>query len=270
MSLRVNINIVRNNMAAGFRTVKLMAVAVTLLAGQSAHAGLIETVEAAGVQATTATNTTTIDFNKLSAGYSNGLTVNVTSTLTVAYSGNFSINAAGQYGGAVDPSTGKDTNYFAVSSGDVTMTLSNAQAYFGIWISAADKFNQIAFYNGSTQVAALTGTGAFLSALPSTYNGNPTADFKGQDSSEKFVFVNFYAQTAQDVFNKIVLTNTPGSGTIFESDNHTFSTTLQAPTSGGTNLQTPSSVPEPSSFALVGLGGLGLSIRSLRRCCRVA
>ena len=84
MSLRVNINIVRNNMAAGFRTVKLMAVAVTLLAGQSAHAGLIETVEAAGVQATTATNTTTIDFNKLSAGYSNGLTVNVTSTLTVA------------------------------------------------------------------------------------------------------------------------------------------------------------------------------------------
>ncbi len=266
MNSEVKINMVRNLMSAGFRTAKSTVVAVTLLVAQSAHAGLIETVEAPGVQTTTAANTTTIDFNQLPTGYSNSLTVNVTSTLTATYSGNFSINAPGQYGGAVDPSTGKDSNYFAVTSGDVTMTLSNAQAYFGLWISAADKFNQIAFYNGSTEVAALTGTGAFLSSLPSTYNGNPTADFKGQDSSEKFVFVNFYAQTAQDEFNKIVLTNTPGSGTIFESDNHTFSTTLQAPTSGGTNLQAPSSVPEPSSFALLGLGGLGMAIRSLRRC----
>ncbi|MEI8022267.1 MAG: hypothetical protein WCH39_28915, partial [Schlesneria sp.] len=251
MSLKVKINVVHNFIPAGFSAVKSTAVAVLLLAAQSAHAGLIETVEAAGIQTTTASNSTTIDFNKLSTGYSNSLAVNVTSTLTATYSGNFSINAAGQYGGAVDPSTGKDTNYFAVTSGDVTLALSSAQAYFGLWISAADKFNQIAFYNGSTEIAALTGTGSFLSALPSTYNGNPTADFKGQDSGEKFVFVNFYAQTAQDEFDKIVLTNTPGSGTIFESDNHTFSTTLQAPISGGTNLQGPSSVPEPSSFALV-------------------
>ena len=265
MSLEMNNTSRHDFSTAGFVLVRLAAVALAVLISGSCHAGLVETVEAAGVQSTTAANTTTIDFNKLSTGYSNSLKVDVTTSLTATYSGNFSINAAGQYGGAIDPSKGHDSNYFAVTSGDVTMTLSNVQAYFGLWISAADKFNQIAFYHGSTEVAALTGTGALLSALPSTYNGNPTADFKGQDSGEKYVFVNFYAQTAQDEFDKIVLTNAPGSGTIFESDNHTFSTTLQAPTSGGTELSVPSAVPEPSSLALLGLGGLGLAINALGR-----
>ncbi len=265
MKPEMKINLVRNLFSAGFRTVASAVTAVAILAVRTGHAGLIETVEAPGVQTTTAANTTSIDFNDLSTGFSNSLTVKVTPTLTATYSGDFFIKSADQYGGAVDPTSGKDSNYFAVASGDVTMTLSNAQAYFGLWISAADKFNQIAFYNGSTEVAALTGTGAFLSALPSTYNGNPTAGFKGQDNSEKFVFVNFFAQTANDEFDKIVFTNTPNSGTIFESDNHTFSTTLQAPTSGGTQLQTPSAVPEPSSLALLSLGGIGLAARAIRR-----
>ena len=57
------------------------------------------------------------------------------------------------------------------------------------------------------------------------------------------------------MFNKIVLRNVPGGGTYFESDNHTFSTTIQP------NI----TVPEPSSLALIGLGSLGLAIGSFRR-----
>lgn len=266
MNLKMNVISRRNLASSGFRIARLAAVGLSLLVARSVQAGLIQTVEALGVQSSTASNTTVIDFNSASTGYHYTQSFVVSPALTVTYTGNQFINPADRYGGAVDPSNnGHSSNYFAVPSGDVTMTLSNAQAYFGIWISAADAFNQIAFYNGNTLVGSLTGTGAFLSALPSAYLGNPTPDFLGQDgpttvqTPENFVFVNFYAQTAADEFNKIVLSNTPGSGTTFESDNHTFSTELQA----------PSAVPEPSSFALLGLGGLGLAISAYRRRCNL-
>jgi hypothetical protein len=255
MYLKKCFSVARNFATNGSRVCSVAALGVSLLFSQSTGAGLIETVEAPGRQTSPASNTTTVNFNSATLGYHFSETFQVTPSLSVTYTGDQFIKAADQYGGAVNPSTGKDTNYFAVQSGNVTMTLSATQAYFGIWISAADKYNQIAFYNGNTEVGSLTGTGAFLSALPSTYNGNPTPDFKGYDAGEKFVFVNFYAQKAADEFNKIVLTNTPGSGTTFESDNHTFSTELQA----------PSSVPEPSSFALLGLGVCVLAANVYRR-----
>ena len=141
------------------------------------------------------------------------------------------------------------------------MKLSESQAYFGLWISASDKFNQIAFFNGDKQVGSLTGASDLLTALPKEYLGNPTPDFLGKDGPddvprpENFVFVNFYAETKEDEFNRIVLSNAPDGGTAFESDNFTFSVDLQA----------PSAVPEPSSFALLGLGGLGLAISTYRR-----
>ena len=263
----MNFNMNRMFAPSGIRMARFAAIGLSFLVARSAQAGLIQTVEAPGVQTSSASNTTTIDFNNIDPGYRENLTIDVSKSLTADLSGKFFIKSADKYGGAVDPSNkNHSSNYFSVPSGDVTMKLSESQAYFGLWISAADKFNQIAFFNGDKQVGALTGTGDFLSALPKEYLGNPTPDFLGKDgpddvsTPEKFVFVNFYAETKDDEFNRIVLSNAPDGGTSFESDNFTFST----------ELQYPSSVPEPSSFALLGLGGLGLAISAYRRQRKLA
>ena len=221
--------------ASGFRMVRFAAVGLSLLVARSANAGLIQTVEGPGAQTSSAKDTSVIDFNNLPTGDQSSLALDVSSSLTAKIEGKFSINPADQYGGAIDPSNkDQSSNYFAVKEGDVTLKLSNAQAYFGLWISAADKFNQIAFFNGDKQVGSLTGTGEFLSALPKEYLGNPTPDFQGKNTEENYAFVNFYAQTKEDEFDTIVLTNLPG-WTVFESDNFTFSTELQAPPSGRGN-----------------------------------
>jgi hypothetical protein len=74
---------------------------------------------------------------------------------------------------------------------------------------------------------------------------NLNNQFLGENGTAPYVFVNFDAQSSADMFSTIVFTNLPGPSE-FESDNHTFSTTLQA----------PSSVPEPSTLALAGIAAL--------------
>ena len=69
------------------------------------------------------------------------------------------------------------------------MTLSAPQAYFGLWVSAADAFNQLYFYLDSKLVDSFTQTLALLDRIPSGplptgYNGNPTADFLGYNPRE--------------------------------------------------------------------------------------
>lgn len=232
---------------------------LSLLIANTSRAGLIETFEAAGVTQSTVSNTEVINFNNLAKG-SYTSQIFQFPNLTVTYSGSFSILGADKYGGAADPSApSKGTNYLAVSGGkSVTMTLSTPQAYFGIWYSAADQLNDLSFYRGSTLLASVTGTGPVLSALPSSYNGNPTAAFHGQNSGEKYVFIDFSAQATSDMFDKIVLSNRSG-GTIFESDNHTFAAAIQNPPPG------MSAVPEPNTFALLALGGLGIATHSCLR-----
>lgn len=242
------------------RLLHCTAMGLSLLAATAAHAGLIETFEAPGVTQSSVSNTQVVDFNDMTLGYRSSATVQL-SSLTVTYSGDFFIMTADQYGGAADLSDPtKGTNYLGVGSGQsVTMTLSTPQAYFGIWFSAADQFNNIDFYRGNTLLSSVAGTGPVLSSLSSSYNGNPTAAFHGQDSGEKFVFIDFSAQSAADMFDKIVLSNGNG-GTIFESDNHTFSAAIQNPSPGMSN------VPEPNTLSLIGLGGLSLAVHaSVRR-----
>jgi hypothetical protein len=222
----------------------LTAAGLFLFLAQAAQATLVVTVEAPGVQTSSALNATTIDFNSVSTGYKGLQTFLLPGPSTVTYVGNQFVIPADQYGGA-----GGVGNYLSIQANNsVTLSLSTPQAYFGMWLSAADSANQIEFFNGSQMVGSFSATGPLMSSLPATYLGNPNSQFLGDDPTEKFAFVNFYAPGVSDMFNEIVFTNLPG-GTNFESDNHTFSTTLQA----------PSAVPEPSSLVFCTSGMILLS-----------
>jgi hypothetical protein len=234
-----------------FRSVALSAVGLFLFGAQAARAEIVVGFEPPGIQSSSAINTTTIDFDSASTGFHGSQSFSLPGALTANYVGTQFVLPADQYGGA-----GGVGNYLSVQAGtSVTLNLSAAQAYFGLWLSAADFANQVTFYNGNQLVGSFSA--ASLTLLPAAYSGNPNSQFLGDDPSEKFVFINFYAQTANDMFNQIVFTNLPG-GTAFESDNHTFSTTLQAPTD----------VPEPCSLAIGGIGLLLLSgFRLFKKGC---
>jgi len=127
---------------------------------------------------------------------------------------------ADQYGGATYPSV------YPVPSESVggaeavpvtTLTLNTASGYFGLWWSAGDPANVLQFYKGGVLEATYT-TASLLGQLPSTYKGNPTSQFLGQDSAEGFAFLNFYG-VGGVTWDTIVLSNLGSSG--FESDNWT-------------------------------------------------
>ena len=139
------------------KCVQMIAIAITsmLMAngmGAQAEAGIIVSVDAPGVQASTVAGVTTETFNGFSPGQYTSLASTVGAITSIG--GQFGIQAADSYGGA-----GGVGNYIAIgaqanSTAPVLLTLNGPQAYFGIWVSAADQFNQISFYSGSHLVAA--------------------------------------------------------------------------------------------------------------------
>lgn len=212
-----------------------------------AEAGILMTVEGPGVQTSSATNTTLVDFNSANPGYHFTQNFDLTPTSSVSYVGNQFVREASEYGGA--GGTGRSLSIQTGNS--VTATLQDAQAYFGFWLSAGDVANSIEFFNNGVSVGAFD-EATIEALLGPAYFGNPNAAFQGQNPSQPYVFVNFYSETAADMFDSIVFTNAPGASE-FESDNHTFSTTLQSP------------VPEPSAFVLAALGIVGLGGNVLRK-----
>jgi PEP-CTERM motif len=139
----------------------------------------------------------------------------------------------------------------------------NGINYFGYWLSALDAGNMVTFFNGNTQVGALTAADVLAKTGPcpgTAYCGNPNQAFLGQDSGEPFVFINFYDTTG--TFDKVVFSEDPSSGAGYESDNHTVGFYTQM---GG--------VPEPSTWAMMGLGFASvafLGFRSRRRLASIA
>lgn len=234
--------------------------AATLIA-QSVEAGLVHTYEAPGVQTSSAVNTNTITFDTASPGYHGSQTFSLPGDLTATYTNNQFVDAANQYGGA-----GGTGQYLAVTDQyPVTLSLTTTsnpsqsapQAYMGMWISAADAANKIEFYLGNNLIDTFTATSAYLSSLATAYYGNPNSQFLGQNPTEPYVYVNFYSTDTSNMFDRVVFTNIyPNAlGSEFEGDNHTFSTTIQP----------PAAVPEPSSFALLGIGGFGIAVSAYRR-----
>lgn len=252
-----------------FVAVVLGVVALASVAHVQAAGVLITYAESPGIQTSTLSGTSFISFDSAA----NGKTSNLVWAGVGIYD-NAQIINANVYGGALG--TGK----YIVQSTTIgqpnavpttTLTLDTPSAYFGLWWSAGDKTNRLAFYNGATLVADFT-TESLVNALPDTYRGNPTGTFAGQNTGEKYAFFNVYSQDGAS-WDKIIFTNNGSSG--FESDNHTTRVTPwgSAPGESGpapgvvvatVDGTTVTAVPETSTWVM-GLLAIGAFVYIIRR-----
>jgi hypothetical protein len=118
---------------------------------------------------------------------------------------NVSFHNADVYGGA-----GGINNYIT----EATLTLNTPASYFGLWWSAGNGGNVLEFYLSDTLVAQFTSD--ILTSLSSSYDGNPSGPYSGQNTNEKYAFLNFYGSNGF-TFDKI---QSKGGG--FENDNWTI------------------------------------------------
>ena len=245
------------------------------------------TVEAPGVQQSTlATNpnaygatgvvVNNFDSKSLSTGYNQNGFVFADNSQKIGSYDQGVIAAANQYGGA-----GGTGNYFTVQPGsygtssnpqlsESTLTLNTPERYFGLDWSAGDAYNELDFYSGNTLLQKFT-TADVINFIgkqsnAQAYYSNPNQQFKGQDSTEPFAFLNFFADpnNTSVTFNKIVFINN-STGTGFESDNHTVASSYK--TTSGTVI---SRVPEPSAaLGLAMIAGIGM-LSQRRKICQKA
>jgi hypothetical protein len=238
--------------------------------------------EAAGVQNTTATfsvsgvetfneqPTKTYPQSFTTQFGTSGAGSTITGTYQAGSSNGIQINSADQYGGA------GGTGHYAVAfentpySLTLTSDIAGGVNYFGYWLSALGAGNYVTFYGGNGQVLFTFNPQDVInavkaSATPSLYYGNPNAPYKGKDSGEPYIFLNFFDTTG--TFSKIVFSEV-NSGGGYESDNQTVGHYLT--TGSGTVVPLVDSVvgvPEPSTWAmmLIGFVGLGFAGRRARR-----
>ena len=131
-----------------------------------------------------------------------------------------------------DPNDGPDqTKYLTTGKGSVTLDLPGQEHYVGLLWGSVDNYNSLSLYNGATLIGTITGT-------------DVTASADGNQGALGTFYVNI---TSTDSFDKVVATS---SSYAFEFDNVSYN---------------PTAVPEPSSFALALIGGLGVITYKLRR-----
>ena len=161
------------------------------------------------------------------------------------------------------------TDYFAVSgNSSATLTLNNSLGYFGIYVTAGDKSNQISFQQSDGNGGfATTYTFRMVDLLTSgqltpfgtaggTHFGSPEPGTLGQNDGEAYVSLNFYAQTLADRFDRVTLTQA-GTGS-FESDNHSIAFNLVSPGDYTGTLFAPTPVPEPAGLLALAAIGFGV------------
>ena len=283
----------------------LLVLLVLLAAPAGGRAQIVVTIEAAGVQESSVLATKIVGtFDAAAAGRYpgfSGTVANFTPATTYAYSSGgagatsasdaIQIVAPNDVGGArTSPTNSTRTNYFSVGAqsgqptAKATLTQAGSQgmSYFGLWISALDAQNNLDFYNGSKLVAtfnadAITNSGKLTGTRNSTgagtgHYGNPNNS--NANGNESYVFVNFYAaNNAASKFDTVVFRNN-GTGTGFESDNHTFAFDYAQTAADYALLTNPLSpgfiqvlpVPEPATAlaAVAGLLALGRLARRRR------
>ena len=201
------------------------------------QAGIIFTIEDAGVQESQVPGVVTEDFNSLPLGHFSGAI-----TMGTLSAGG-SIVAANSYGGSYG------SQYYAIGaqSGDLaaTLTLTSPQDYFGMYWPAGDAKNHLEFFDGATLLGSYR-VGDIIPDLTSAYYGNPN---NGADKREPFVYLNF-TTTGSSVITSVKFLNDDAS-TGFEMDNFSVLSTPVNPIPGHT-------VPDGDATALLLGGGLAL------------
>jgi hypothetical protein len=130
---------------------------------------------------------------------------------------------------------GDATNYMAVlGGGSEEIAFSALKSSFGLYWGSVDTYNSLAFYNGDTLVATISGADV---APPMTANGGQT-DY----ASNGYVLLSALPQ-----FDRVVAASSSNS---FEFDNVVAGT---------------SAVPEPSTWAMLLIGFTGLGYAGFRR-----
>ncbi len=210
----------------------IAALAAILAGASAAHSAVTFTFEAPGVQSSTASV-----HSSATDTFDTGATASVIGT----YSGDYSIQPADDYGGAYG------TDYIrAGGESSFTLTLNAPASYFGLWVSALDPGNSIAFFDGATQVASFdySDVPSAMTHYPSGYAYNPNTN---GDYNQAFFFVNF--RDTGGTFDRIVFTENGTNNGDFEMDNLTAGV-----------------VPEPAAWAMMvlGMGLLGAGLRLTR------
>ena len=257
----------------------------SLTAAGAAQAAIVVSYEgeAPGVQNTTATFSFSgvETFNDVAGSNPAAISktfqdnANPATTITMNYTGpnGVQINKADQYGGA----HGTGNYVVAFNSTPYTLALSSTNLggginYFGYWLSALDAGNEAKFYDSTGKLLFAFNPKDVLAVVNKNLNsgeyfGNPTAKFKGQDSQEPFVFLNFFDTAGS--FSKVVFDEALTYGGGYESDNHTVGhyTGMGQGTVIPLVYSVQGAVPEPATWAmmLVGFAGLGLAMRASRR-----
>lgn len=195
----------------------------------------------------------------------------ITGTYRAGNGNGIQINTADQYGAA----DGKGNYIVAFQKDPYSLTLAakGGVNYFGFWLSALDRGNFVTFYGSNGKVLFNFDPQDVLNAVngaatPSLYYGNPNPSFKGQDSSEPFVFLNFFDTTGS--FSKVEFSEV-GFGGGYESDNHTVGRYLTYGQGTVVPLKFSTSVPEVSTWAmmLIGFGLIGFVGSSRARLARM-
>ncbi|MDZ7960020.1 MAG: PEP-CTERM sorting domain-containing protein [Aulosira sp. DedQUE10] len=173
-------------------------------------------------QISSVANTTTVNFNGGSApttGYANYSSASGSPAIV---SGTVSSNYAAPAADASKYLTIAPVGSGAAGSNSpITIALSKAADYFGLYWGSVDTYNIVKFFNGATLLASYTGA----DVPGTTASGN-------QSSAQDNVYVNFFAGTGE-AFNRIELSTT---SIAFESDNHAFREVPEPLTIGGSAL----------------------------------
>jgi hypothetical protein len=162
----------------------------------------------------------------------------VTSQYAAPYLSGLNGTGFGNIGSGLDDTTYVSSGSMGATGGaaQATFTFLTPQQYFGLLWGSADDYNTLSFFNGATLVGALTGSDVL--ALLGEHGVHETLGENGT------MYVNVNSTLA---FNRVVATS---SNYAFEVDNIAFNETT---------------VPEPASVALVGIGLLAVGWRSRRR-----